>query len=315
MARAQKAVGCLELQLTGGVSAAGQHISGIVKFCPVRPTNIRALTVHVAGRETPQGASVSRSLRRTASFFNREILLSGMEQPQLTHERVSQIWNAFLGRDRGRILSPGEHTYPFSIPLPASLPPSYDGKAGRVIYTVTAKAQYPLGRTTRVTREVKVAALPRPQRTRPVALTYPSANGAVHANEVSVNLELPRRAVMLGEPVSGRISISNPKGVPVSEVAVSLERCEWVNFVPDAEMERRSVGELTAVPENPKAESYDTEFDLLVPQDASPTVEGTNISVLWLLRIRIDTDPAVEFKTPVFVYSPVPNQRSGCQST
>lgn len=296
---------CLELQLSGAVCAAGRQVSGVVVFHLEKPTGIRSLMVSVSGVETPAGKSLSRSLRRTASFFDRDILLSGMQQPRLTHERVAQTWNALLGRDRGRTLSAGVHTYPFSITLPASLPPSYEGKAGSVVYSVTARAQFPTRMAMGVSKDVRIVAVPRIQRSRPIALAYPTADGTVHANEVSVRVDLPGRAVACGESVAGRISVNNPKGVQIREIEISLESCEWVRFASDKDLQRETVRQLLLKPDDPEASSFEAEFGLPMPDDAVPTVEGTNISVIWLLRMRIDTDPAVEFKAPVFVYSPL----------
>jgi hypothetical protein len=299
----------LELQLSKSTCAAGTQVSGVVVFHLGRPTDIRSLTISLSGRETPYGASLSRSPRRTASFFSREILLSGMQLPRFTYERLSQVWNAFLGRDRGRTLSPGEHTYPFSIQLPASLPSSYQGNAGSVAYTVTVRAHFPIRRAVRISKDVRIVAIPRSHRARPVALTYPTADGSVHANEVSVGVELPGRAVARGTCVTGRINVSNPKCVPIREVAISLENCEWVRLASQRELQRQTVDRQVVKPGTPEVASFETQFELKVPEDAAPTVEGTTISVLWLLRMRLDTDPAVEFKTPIFVYASLPDQQ------
>lgn len=298
----------LELQLSRSECAAGRQLSGVVVFHLSRPTGIRALTVSLSGRETPAGASLSRSLRQTASFFGREVLLSGMQQPRFTYERLSQAWNAFLGRDRGRTLSPGVHTYPFSIPLPASLPPTYQGNAGSVTYTVTVRAHFPLRRAVRISKDVRIVAVPRTHRARPVALTYPTADGSVHANEISVSVELPGRAVARGTCVAGKINVSNPKRVPIREISIALENCEWVRLASNRELQRQAIDRQMIVPDDTEAESFATQFELNVPEDAAPTVEGTTISVIWLLRMRLDTDPAVEFKTPLFVYASLPDQ-------
>ncbi len=304
-ANGRNGVPYLELQLSSAQCAAGGQVSGVVVFHLAKPAGMRSLTVAISGTETPSGPHVSRSLRQTASFFDREILLSGMQQPKLTHERVSQAWNAFLGRDLGRTLSAGVHTYPFSIPLPASLPPTYNGRAGSVAYSVSATAQFPIGRAVKISRDVQIAAVPRPQRTRPVALTYPTSDSAAHANDISVRVDLPMRAVEHGESVGGRISVSNPRRAAVRAVEIALENCEWVRFASENDMQRETVRQLVLRPDDPEVACFETEFALPVPEDAVPTVEGTNIAVIWFLRIRLDTDPPVEFKAPVFVYSPL----------
>jgi hypothetical protein len=301
----------LELHLSHTAFVTGKRLSGVVVFRLARPTSIKALTVTVSGRETPSGASLARALRGTSSFFGREVLLSGMEPPRLTSERVSQLWNAFLGRDKGRTLSPGEHTYPFSITLPASLPPSYEGKAGRIGYSVTARAQFPLGGGLRVSADVPVVSAPRTQRSRPIAISYPTEGGTVHAGEVSVNLELPRRSVELGGVIRGHITINNPRRAEISGATVSLETCEWVRLSSDKELQRTRADSAGIRPEDPTAEVIQSDFELTVPADGVPSVEGTAISVIWLLKLSIDTSPPLELKTPIAVYAPLPDETAG----
>ena len=296
----------LELHLSRNAFATGWRLSGVVLFRLARPANIRSLTVSVTGCEKTAGASLARALRRRGSFFYRDLLLSGRDQPRLTSERISQLWNAILGRDTGRLLSQGEHTYPFSIPLPASLPPSYEGRAGKIDYRVTARAQFPAGGRLKVFTDVPVVFIPRAHRMRPVALSYPNANGTVHSAETSVSLELPQRTVQVGHSITGRFAIDNPHRVQIPRVAVSLEMCEWVRLAEEKELHRDRVDLCAISPDDPTASVIEGDFELHVPKSASPTIEGTAISVIWLLKLSLDTVPPLELKTPVTVHAPVP---------
>ncbi len=227
-----------------------------------------------------------------------------MDQPRRTSERMSQLWNAFLGRDTGRTLSAGEHTYLFSLPLPAALPPSYHGTAGRITYTVSARVRYPLKPSTQTSAEIPVVCVPRVHRERPVALSYHNAGGAVHAGDISVHLELPQRNAQMGQSVAGRFVVSNPKGAQISAVTMSLESCEWVRLVTERELQRQSVDSHCVTPEDPTAPVIMGDFELKVPNATVPSVEGTAISVIWLLKLYLDTDPPLELKTPITVYEP-----------
>lgn len=291
----------LALHLSRSVFATGKRLSGVVVFRLARPINIRSLTVSVSGKETPSGFSLTRG----RLFFDREVLLSGMQRPCLTSERLSLFWNTFLGRESGRVLSAGEHIYPFSIPLPASLPPSYEGKAGRIAYTVTACVQFPLVGSVRTSKEVSVVFVPRLHKGRPVALSYPTEGGAIHAGEVSVSLELPRRAVEIGKSIAGKFTINNPKHAVIARTIVSLENCEWVRLASGGELQRSCVDSQDIRLANTEAESIEGEFSLTVPHGAVPSVEGTAISVIWLLKLYVDTSPPLELKTPITVYAPI----------
>jgi len=292
-------VALLELVMSRDVYAAGSRVSGVVVLRPRKPLRIRSLDVTVTGVEFPAAAKA----RRSAPFFVRSLLLSGAVAPVSTAERARIAWNAFLGRDQGRRICAGEHIYPFSIPIPASLPPSYCGKAGAINYTVTARMSYPLAGSTTASQEIVVVFVPRQARVRPVAMSYPSANGEVSSSGVSLNLELPDRVIKTGSALHGTFTLANPDRAVVRQVTVSLEVCEWVRAESSKEIHRAVVQSHTFVPEDPTSPEFACDYSLHVPGDAIPTVEGTAISVIWLLKVRIETEPALEFKTPITVYS------------
>lgn len=295
----------LELHLCREVFYTSRRLSGVVVLRLARSVDIRSLTVSVTGDEKPAGVSLARALRRGGAFFDRELLLSGALQPRLASDRVSLLWNSMLGRYKGRALAAGEHTYPFSIPLPASLPPSYEGRAGKIEYRVTARLLLATGRAIRVSRVIPVAFMPRLHRGRPVAVSYPTADGAVHSTEIEMSIELLDRTVAMGESVHGRLSISNPHGVTIPCITASLNVCEWVKLAIDREIQRERVDVAVIKPRVTEASHIEAEFSLRVPRGAPPSVEGSAISVIWLLTITLETSPPIEFKTPIVVYSPV----------
>lgn len=148
-----------------------------------------------------------------------------------------------------------------------------------------------------------VVSIPRAQKGRPVALSYPTARGTVHSSEINVSMELPHRTVRMGSKISGRFSISNPHKTEIPEVVISLESCEWVRLASEKELQRDRVAVQSIVPQDPNAESIGANFELNVPDNTSPTIEGTAISVIWLLKLSLKTSPPLEVKTPVTVYA------------
>lgn len=301
----------LGLHLSRSMFATGRQLSGVVLFRLGKPTNIRSLVVSVCGREAPSGAGLARAIRKPASFFHREQLLSGMDQPRFTSERFSQLWNTFLCRDTGRSLSAGEHTYPFSISLPGSLPPSYRGKAGKIDYVVTARVQFLLGRTLQVCTEVPVVFVPRAYTARPITFTYPEPGTAGHPSNVAVSADLADRAVALGGALQGRFIIENPTRTEIGRIVVSLDVCERVRAESVIDIQKRGVDSHSIVPEDSTAPRIEGEFILNVPDYAPPTVEGTAISVEWLLKLCLDTSPPLKIETHVKVYAPYKNGSLG----
>lgn len=297
----------LELCPSRDVFTAGGQLCGVAVLRLAKETSVSSLSVSVSGRETPKGRSLSRRLGRSSCFFKQEAVFVGMARRRSRSERMAHYWNIALGRDDGRTLSAGEHIYPFCFALPASLPPSYSGRAGRITYSVSVRAESAHRRKMNRTVECAVVCMPRAVRGRPVAISYPNTPGATHDSEIRITLDLAQRAVETGKSIRGHFEIENPRGVEISQVLASLEKCEWVRSAPAKELELDRVDSATITPDSPTAPLIRADFDLVVPEDACPTVEGTAIAVLWLLRVSLGTSPPFEFKTPITVY------KSGCE--
>jgi hypothetical protein len=291
----------VDLRLSREEFATGRPLSGVVVFRCTKPANVRSIKLVVHGRETPAG----HSLVRSRTFFERELLLTGKDMPRFRSERISEYWNAFLMRDTGRRLSAGEHLYPFSFQLPASLPSSYDGKAGRIEYIVTAIVKYPMGGWIEDSRVTSVVFVPRTQRGSPVALGHPNAGNSAQTSDISVSLMMPSYCAQIGQTVSGKFFLTNPKGAEVRGVTVSLETCEWVRLARDRQLQKDEVDSVVVRPADTMADTLESDFALSIPADAMPTIEGTAISVIWFVKLLVETDPPVEFKAPITVHAPV----------
>lgn len=301
----QKNISSLNLYLGRNKFATGRNLSGVVVFRSNKPAKIRSLMVSVIGVEEPEEIQNCKKTASKTSFFRRDVLLSGCELPRLISDRIALYWNSFLGRNNGRVLSVGEHTYPFSIPLPASIPPSYNGSAGTIEYKVIAKVQYVLGGSQQVSKIASVVFVPRILRGRPMAISYPNTSGTVHDSEVKINLELPQHSIELGSTICGHFSILNPNSVDIPEAKISLEYCEWVKCMSEKGMQRNCADICVVKLNEPRADKIESDFTLSVPDDVPPSIEGTAISVMWMLKLNLGTNPPVEFKTSLVVYAPV----------
>ena len=87
---------------------------------------------------------------------------------------------------------------------------------------------------------------------------------------------------------------------------MSLERCEWVRLAKEKELHRDRVDLRAMTPDVPTASLIEGSFELRVPGSASPSVKGTSISVIWMLKLTLDMQPPVELKTPITVCAPAP---------
>ena len=297
----------LELHLGNAAYAGGQRLTGVATLRAAKPICIRELTVSLEGSETARGPRLPRSLRKPMSFFRREVLLSGMVQPAFAAEQASLWWNAFLGRDKGHCVAYGEHIYPFSILLPASLPPSYSGSAGSVGYTVAARLRFPLGNSIRASGDVLLAAGARAPMDCPVNLDYPDDYETGQSPNLRFSLVLPSRAVESGGVLAGQVNVDNPDHLEIPSIGVCLQRRESVaSFEKAAQWDWVVSTQSAPVPTASAAMQHS--FGLRVPEDAAPTVDGTNVSVEYILKVVLNTDTRFECATPITVCRPLPDR-------
>lgn len=295
----------LELFATRNAFAAGALLTGIIVLRSERPLSLFRLKVLVEGLEIPE-CGILRKFRNQPLFFAREWFVSGIRAPLTTYERLSFFWNCFLGRIRGKNISAGEHIYPFAVHLPSSLPPSYSGSAGAVEYRVTAQLQRILARPVNVSRVVNVVSVPRVEPVQPLVLVYPSRQGVAKKLPLKVNLEVENPQVSVGGKIRGRFEISNVERVPIREVSATLEVYEWLRGVGTGKTGHMIADRFSMASEVLQNDHISCEFEMQVPSDAAPTVEGTVIRVSWILRLLVESEPPVELKAPLRVFAALP---------
>jgi len=297
-------VSLFELSLSRKVFARGRQLSGVVLLRLARPVNVKAIMISVSGAEFVSGAKLTGSLRSGNSFFRREVVLSGRDRPRLISERLSQYWNAFLKRERYRKLSAGEHTYPFTVTLPASLPPTCEGRAGRIAYFVVARVKFPLGRAFQVTTEVPVAFSAGDTPEEPFSMSHSSVYSGMHATGADMRVDLPNRSFDLGSSVTGKLTIMNPRRAHMGNITVSLDVCDGARMGSRGGVLEKSIQAVTIVPDDPTAEEITGDFHLSIPSDAPVSVEGRSVLVTWSLGVSVEARPPLDLRVPVIVRLP-----------
>ncbi len=302
----------LEMRLSRKVFVAGGQMSGVVVLKLAKQIDIRSLVVTVKGVEISPGIRIRGIKYAPKSFFQRDVLLSGRDQPRFKSDRIAQYWNAFLMRDTCRVLSAGEYAYPFSVALPTSLPPSCEGKTGRIVYSIAACLQFPLGRAQQIFFEVPVAFASLELENEGFSLSHSAVYGGKHATGADISVSLPSRGFALGTSIRGQITLSNPRKVEMKCMTVSLNVCDGsrssgksVAGRAKGELDLRCVDSMVITPENPSDCLITSDFEVAIPSDAPPSVEGTSMFVAWSLGVSVDSCPPLEIQVPVIVHLPV----------
>lgn len=292
----------LEIHLSRPLFVTGHRLSGVVVLRLDKPTAVRSLIVNITGSELIHGVKISNAIKRVGPFFKRETLLTGRDVPRFASDRVSLYWNAFLRREQHRLLSEGEHTYPFSLPLPGSLPPSCDGKAGRIVYQVCARMGFPINRPLQVCMEAKISSGSRYIMDEPFVLAHSSVFGGKHATGADISVELPSRDCVTGQPINGKLVISNPKRVLMGKINISLDVFDGIRNSGKTSNNETTVDSIEITPDTPEAEQIEADFELMIPPGSPPSVEGTSLLVTWALNVSVDACPPLELQVPVIVH-------------
>ncbi|MDH7602965.1 MAG: hypothetical protein QHI38_12530 [Armatimonadota bacterium] len=292
----------LELVSTRGVFCAGDLLTGIVVLRAARPIANALLRVSVRGTEQPAQGADRKGSPQAAVFFVREKLLSGVEPPRAALERLSVIWNAFLGRTKKRTIAAGEHIYPFAVSLPASLPPSYSGSAGKIVYVVRAELSGAFRRSLTVEQFVEVSSGVRIKGASSAAVREMAAVCQDGRPSPTARLEIENAVAELGSEIRGRFVVANSGEQPGSKsVSISLELSECVRGSQGALAVRRRVDQTVVQVPSSGSDSVEGDFRLRIPADAPPTVEAASISVSWEIRLHLDGEPPVEMSCPIKV--------------
>lgn len=296
---------CLELVTTRNIYLAGGQLTGIVVLRSEKPIYCDTLKVTVEGLEVPAVSGGRRQLPRQSVFFAREKLIAGIELPHSAYEQFSLLWNTFLARVERRRISAGEHIYPFAIPIPASLPPSYSGSAGSICYQISAQIKTFLARPVVVSKTVRIAALPRRKHSGPVNLMYPSPESSAKRAPIEVNVVLESPTLPLGDTFRGHLRVLNSDKINLGRVSAILEVRECLRGPVVQEIHRQTADEWVLENSAGHPELVEADFSLKVPSKAPPSLDGTFVSVSWIMKVRIDTEPPVELTSPVAVYTPL----------
>lgn len=291
----------LEVHLSRRMFVTGKRLSGVVVLKLDKPTAIRSLTVSVSGSELIPAVKITRAIRGFGPFFKRETLLLGRDVPRFTSERLSLLWNAFLKREEHLMLSAGEHTYPFSMPLPGSLLASCDGKAGRIVYQVCARLNFPISRALQVCIEAPVRSGSGGEVEEPFVLAHSSVFGGKHATGADVSVELPSRGCLIGRPVAGKLVVNNPRRVQMGKVNISLNVFDGVRNSSKVSSFETTAGAVEITPDNPDAERIEADFELMIPNGSPPSAEGIALLVTWALNVSVEACPPLEIQVPIIV--------------
>jgi Arrestin (or S-antigen), N-terminal domain len=287
----------LEMRLDRRTVRPGEAVSGTVILELKEPLRARGVRVRLRGEEythVPYGRSTVYDRR---PILDHEIVLTGNARFASFEEGLVDAWNVLLNRLEYEAIPSGIHEYPFSFPLPADAPPSYDGNCAEVEYRLAASVDVPVWLDLRAQFDLRVAPPANSPGNSPAAIVrYPPPEGVPPIWEdlgspfrpkIRATLELARSRYAAGEKISGQLSVEDAAGARLRGAEYTLVLLE------EAAAEGHSVQSRSeAVHVHPPwLEAYAPDvvmpFELTIPEGVAPTLVRPHFTLQWFLRARL----------------------------
>ncbi|XP_032828992.2 arrestin domain-containing protein 1-like isoform X1 [Petromyzon marinus] len=149
-------------------------------------------------------------------------------EPDVMEQYINEFQVAW-GKKSSGSLSIGKHSFPFSFKLPDDAPPSFDGKHGRVGYSVLAELDMPWYKSDQELRAEFTVTLPVDLNAVPDAACESRSNASKQVNyslvksgTLSLECVAERKGYVPGQVIQLLTSISNKTGKTFPQISSSL---------------------------------------------------------------------------------------------
>jgi hypothetical protein len=149
-----------------------------------------------------------------------EIRLEGRELLRFSHDANNHLLHAAVARHGARTLGVGEHRLGARFELPPGLPPSYQGAAASVVYTLEVHVSIPWWPDRRERFMVAMAAAPEPFA--PTPRTIVSTLEGPRGTTPFLEAALESTTVEAGGDLAGAVSVANTRSARIRGVDLYL---------------------------------------------------------------------------------------------
>lgn len=214
-------------------------------------------------------------------------------------------------------LQPGEHRFPFTVKIPDSAIPSYDGRNVEIFYELKAWVDVPWGFDLEVEKHIYVLPFT-PVRDRyyerPIflgtvdvpeteALSFETMEKRGRHNTPELAVFLDKGLYYAGEKIQLRGLVTNPKGKHLRELDIKLRAYEYSKANGSSEKTKLMSCKLP-IPIRSTGRRHQFEDVIRIPEDAPSSFRANNSKVVWELEIELDVawgwDRELELDVPIF---------------
>ncbi|XP_076223710.1 arrestin domain-containing protein 17 isoform X5 [Nomia melanderi] len=249
---------------------SGQQISGHVHLDVSEPVNVLGIRLKYKGEAqvyfTDRSAGIRRKFSAFESYLHVETYLAGD------------------GKEKSTITG---GVYPFSLTLPENLPCSFEGRYGRVRYSIRALLDVTtIYRFSTNIIPFTVAPILDLNRDPLAALPINIQQSKVYMGQtepISVSMSLPVHSYVPGQTIPIKIALTNPSTVAIKKIRVVFKKVVTYHATEKSRKHKEIVVEIEQ-PVNKESETYDVLFDVpAVPPTGM--IHCTIIDVVYTLKI------------------------------
>jgi hypothetical protein len=255
----------------------GEEVSGVVHLSMDKPISQRGAGIFLMGKERTE-ISYQKTVQTGQTHQTRT------ETAVQESGFLNQQYPMPLPTDEKGKCAVGEHSFPFKFTLQQGLPTTYRGRYARIVYTVSAKIDVPMGMDVNGSSEFNVISSNlQPYQAAPIN-AYSNSWG--NQQSAGISFTLDRGQYARGEVISGKCFFRTASK-DVRKIDVALR---WVETA-SAQNQRATseiMKELSQVPAGGGTFQGESTFSVSVPPQAPPTYEATLSNVRCTLTASMD---------------------------
>lgn len=277
----------LHLTLDQDTVNSGEVATGSLELRVERRFNLGQLTVRARGGEKVE--IVVQAGQTTTRVVEEALVLD--QFLALEPEGLNLMASS---EGRLRVVEPGRYRFRFSVPIPATAPPSFRGKIAKVRYLIRVRASIP--RRIDAISEIEVPVRSRVPRTSPPLETSAPRPRRSNASRPTLRVEMDSREVPLGGTLEGYVTVTNMQDRRLQGVRVRIREREWGKAKRQESSRSKTLAETELAPSGILG-GLRSPFSLEVPVGATPSYVGQISSLQHAVRVRVRLPWARDLKT------------------
>ncbi|EFP13141.1 hypothetical protein GCK72_004814 [Caenorhabditis remanei] len=276
----------------------GQRVTGTLIFNTKKSQNVEAINIRVNGEISAGWKHYNQLFQEHIMYASKMVNLDGLEQPVIEKNVIPQ----------------GDHSYPFSFPIPADCVPSFEGKNGAVRYKIHVeilrikKSKMEVEKVFSVLPYVDLNNIPRAGLPLEDIMSWlPKKN-----TEVKVKFYIPKRGFVAGDTIPVSVDIENGSSSKIKEITMKLIQInhfeaqqqtshtakEFFRFNrKNIEEEISSIQKKCEVKEHLET----LRFELPIPKETRPTFKTKLIHLAYKVAISVGNDKKLECELPIIL--------------